>query len=39
MSNERIDTLEGQELDTAFAEAFGCKEGQPMRPKNLCEVW
>ncbi len=23
----------------AFAKAFGCKEGQPMRPKNLCEVW
>ncbi|MCZ6695136.1 MAG: M13 family metallopeptidase [Acidobacteria bacterium] len=23
----------------AFAKVFGCKEGQPMRPKNQCEVW
>ena len=22
-----------------FAEAFSCKEGTPMRPKKVCEVW
>ncbi|MET0791563.1 MAG: M13 family metallopeptidase [Polyangiaceae bacterium] len=22
-----------------FAEAFACKEGSPMRPKNTCSVW
>ncbi len=23
----------------AFAEAFGCAEGTPMRPETVCEVW
>ncbi|HET6374322.1 MAG TPA: M13 family metallopeptidase, partial [Candidatus Polarisedimenticolia bacterium] len=23
----------------AFSEAFGCKEGSPMRPAKTCEVW
>jgi len=23
----------------AFAEAFGCEEGTPMNPKQVCEVW
>lgn len=23
----------------AFAKAFECKEGTPMRPKDICEVW
>ncbi|MEM7354671.1 MAG: M13 family metallopeptidase [Acidobacteriota bacterium] len=25
--------------NAAFAEAFGCAEGTPMNPKQVCEVW
>jgi endothelin-converting enzyme/putative endopeptidase len=22
-----------------FGQAFGCKQGQPMQPENMCRVW